>query len=218
MKKLDIGSGRPKLDGYITLDKDPSVGADIVMDFENFNKQEPKNVTGLVLGETDTEFLCSSGMFEKIKKEGDFKKEKRKKDERFMITMLKNESDILSERFHYDYNPIFDEIRAHHILEHFKPENKVKVLSLCWDLLKDGGILDIEIPLFPHPASVQDPTHISFWTVESFKYFIKGDPFGEAFAKRYSEYPVPLFEKGKEWYKGDNKPYWAYGLQLIKKI
>ena len=99
----------------------------------------------------------------------------------------------------------FDEIRAHHILEHFKPENKVKVLSLCWDLLKEGGILDIEVPLFPHPASVQDPTHISFWTVESFKYFIKGDPFGEAFAKRYSEYPVPLFEKVEDWYKGGEK-------------
>lgn len=163
MKKLDIGSGRPKLDGYITLDKDFSVHADIECDFEEFDISE---------------------------------------SEKYDHTLLPRNG--------------FDEIRAHHILEHFKPENKVKVLSLCWDLLKDGGILDIEVPLFPHPASVQDPTHISFWTAESFKYFIKGDPFGEAFAKRYSEYPVPLFEKVEEWYKGDEKPYWAYGIKLKK--
>jgi len=108
------------------------------------------------------------------------------------------------------------EIRSHHILEHFKPENKVKVMSLFWDLLKDGGVLDIEVPLFPHPASIQDPTHLSFWCQESFKYFIKGDPFGEAFAKRYSQYPVPLFDKELEWWRGETKPHWAYGIRLIK--
>lgn len=153
-KKLDIGSGRSKFEDYITLDSDPSVKADICIDFEN----------------------------------------------------LKDVNDIGQ----------FSEIRAHHILEHFKTENKVKVMSLCWDLLEIGGILDIEVPLFPHPASVQDPTHLSFWTAESFKYFIKEDPFGEAFKKRYSQYPVPLFEKVEEWYRGDNKPYWAYGIKLKK--
>jgi hypothetical protein len=109
-----------------------------------------------------------------------------------------------------------DEIRAHHILEHLKPENKVKVMALFHDLLKVGGILDIEVPLFPHPASVQDPTHISFWVKESFKYFIKGDPFGEAFAKRYSQYPVPLFEFVEEWYRGDEGNSWGYGIELRK--
>lgn len=153
---LDIGSGRPKLAGYITIDKDPSVKADIITDFEF----------------TDGDL---AGYLEKC-----------------------------------------DEIRAHHILEHFKPENKVKVMSLFSELLKKGGILDIEVPLFPHPASVQDPTHLSFWTAESFKYFIKDDPFGEAFAKRYSEYKVPLFEKVIECYKGDVEPYWAYRIKLKK--
>lgn len=158
MKKLDIGSGRPKLDGYITLDKDPSVGADICLDFEKCKYED------LSIG-------------------------------------------------------LFDELRLHHVLEHFKPENKVKVLSLCWDLLKEGGILDIEVPLFPHPASVQDPTHISFWTAESFWYFTKGNSFAEGFAKRYSEYPVPLFEKVEEWYKGGENIYeeiMEYGKRFEK--
>jgi len=162
MIKLDIGSGRAKLEGYITVDNDPSVHADICWDVENHPYLD---------------FYQGSSLSEKV-----------------------------------------DEIRAHHILEHFRPENKVKVMALFYKLLKAGGILDIEVPLFPHPASVQDPTHLSFWTSESFKYFIKGDPFGEAFAKRYSQYPVPLFEKVEEWYRGDNKPYWAYGIKLRKTL
>ena len=160
IRKLDIGSGRSKLAGYTTLDKDPIVDADICLDFE--------------------EEIC---------------------------IYSKSGAEMVN---------IFDEIRAHHILEHFKPENKVKIMSKCWRLLKKDGILDIEVPLFPHPASVQDPTHLSFWTAESFKYFIKDDPFGEAFAKRYSEYKVPLFEKVIECYKGDEKLYWAYRIKLKK--
>jgi len=160
--KLDVGSGRAKLKDYITLDKDPIVGADICVDFEGTYNQ------------------------------------------------------YIFQDFLDKYEGRVDEIRLHHILEHFKPENKVRIMHLCHLLLNINGILDIEIPLFPHPASVQDPTHISFWTSESFKYFIKDDPFGEAFSKRYSKYKVPLFEKVEEWYKGDNKPYWAYGIKLKK--
>jgi len=107
-----------------------------------------------------------------------------------------------------------DEIRVHHLLEHTKPENKVKIMRLFWDLLKDGGVLDVEVPLFPHPASIQDPTHISFWCRESFWYFIKDNKFGEAFAKRYSDYKVPLFEFIEDWKRGE----WAYGIKLRKKI
>lgn len=157
--KLEIGSGKAKFKNYTTVDKDPSVGADLCLDIEKL----------------DYFLLNKYGILQK--------------------------------------NSV-DEIRAHHILEHLKPENKVKIMSLFWDLLKEGGILDIEVPLFPHPASVQDPTHLSFWTAESFWYFIKGNRFGEAFAKRHSEYKVPLFEKVDDWLRSD----WAYGIKLKKVI
>lgn len=158
MVKLDIGSGRAKYLDYITVDNDPSVGADFCIDVED---------------------------------------------------------DIQHVKI-FSYIGKVDEIRAFHILEHFKPENKVKVMALFWDLLKDGGVLDIEVPLFPHPASIQDPTHLSFWCQESFRYFIKNDVLGEAFSKRYSQYPVPLFDKEVEWWRGEVKPHWAYGIRLIK--
>ena len=181
--KLEIGSGRAKLEGYITIDKDPLVGADICLDIEKTSEPE----IALKIQE-----------------------------------FLKGKDPMGWE------NKGVDEIRAHHILEHLKPENKVKMMALFNYLLEVGGILDIEVPLFPHPASVQDPTHISFWCAESFKYFIKGDPFGEAFAKRHSEYPVPLFEKVEDYYivsgKGKMgypagealKDVWAYGIKLKK--
>ena len=33
--KLDFGSGRAKLEGYITIDNDPVVGADMCVDLED---------------------------------------------------------------------------------------------------------------------------------------------------------------------------------------
>jgi len=152
MIKLDIGSGRAKFEDYMTVDNDPSVGADICCDVFNLSVV-PQPV---------------------------------------------------------------EEIRCHHFLEHLKSEDKVKIMAKLYDLLEVGGILNIEIPLFPSPASVQDPTHLSFWNKESFKYFTKGDPFGEAFAKRYSQYKVPLFEFVEEWYRGEKPNRWAYGTKLKK--
>jgi hypothetical protein len=152
--KIDIGSGRSKLDGYITLDKEPEVNADITFDFEN-----------------------------------DF------------IGILKYNDKFISE---------VDEIRAYHILEHFRPENKVMIMKRFYDLLKEEGILDIAVPKFPSPASIQDPTHLSFWNKESFWYFTKGNNFGEAFVKRCPE--SPLFE----FVEDDDSKDWEYKIKLRK--
>lgn len=132
MKKLDIGSGYAKKEGYITLDKDPIVGADIQQDLDVFP------------------WAIEDGSI--------------------------------------------DEIRAHHILEHVKPENKVKVMAECWRILKDDGILDIEVPVAPHATAYQDPTHYSFWVRASFWYYQKDNAYYNAFKQRYSECKVPCFD------------------------
>jgi hypothetical protein len=115
-----------------------------------------------------------------------------------------------------------DEIRAYHVLEHIRSENKVKVMWTFFELLRPGGILRIEVPCFPCPASVQDPTHVSFWNPESFWYFIKGNNFGEGFKNRYSKYPVCLYEFVKDNQaelvsKGWNE-YIAYNIILKKPL
>jgi SAM-dependent methyltransferase len=86
----------------------------------------------------------------------------------------------------------FGEIRAHHILEHIHTEKKTFVMYEAWRVLKPGGILDIEVPLFPFEQSVMDPTHVSFWVRMSFVYYEAGSRFRDAFAARSSE-PVPAF-------------------------
>lgn len=112
-----------------------------------------------------------------------------------------------------------DEVRAHHILEHLPADKSVAVMREIFRVLKPAGIADIEVPRFPHPASVQDPTHISFWNREKLGYFIKGDRFGEAFAKRH---PSPLFELVEEWKKGPEQgppeTVWAVGVKFRKPL
>lgn len=151
--KLDMGSGRAKLAGYITVDAEPKVGADILF----------------TLGETPPRHIV----------------------ERYGLA---------------------EEIRAHHILEHVPPEAKVTVMRHLYDMLEPGGILDIEVPRFPHAAAVQDPTHVSFWCRESFWYFTKGNRFGEAFMKRTMG--SVLFEFVEE----SNESNWKYGVILRKPL
>ena len=103
-----------------------------------------------------------------------------------------------------------EEIRAFHILEHIKPENKVKVIKALYELLIVGGILHIEVPIATTVQFWQDPTHLSGWTPETFWYFTKGNRFGEAFAKRHSD--ARLFEKIED----EIRDGWAYRIKLKK--
>lgn len=84
-------------------------------------------------------------------------------------------------------------VRAYHILEHVHTEYKTFVMYEIWRVLKNGGIADIELPTFPHPEAVQDPTHYSLWHRNSFMYYEHGNRFRDAFARRSSE-PVPSFD------------------------
>jgi len=103
-----------------------------------------------------------------------------------------------------------NEIRAFHILEHLKPENRVKVMKLFYDLLKPGGILHIDVPIAGTPQFYQDPTHLSNWTARTFWYFTKGNKFGEGFAKRNSD--ARLFEKVED----ETRNGWAYRIKFKK--
>ena len=104
----------------------------------------------------------------------------------------------------------FDEIRAFHILEHLRPENRVKAMRLFHELLKPGGILHIEVPIAGTPQFYQDPTHLSAWTERTFWYFTKGNKFGEAFAKRNSD--ARLFTKLED----ETRNEWAYRIKFKK--
>jgi len=71
----------------------------------------------------------------------------------------------------------FDSIRAFDILEHI--HNLLPLMNDLWRILKWEGYLDIQVPRFPHPNSVIDPTHVRYFIPDTFMYFTRG--YGQRF-------------------------------------
>ena len=71
----------------------------------------------------------------------------------------------------------FVEIRAFHVLEHIERRYLVPLMNECWRILEPEGVMEIEVPLFPTEAAMSDPTHVSFFTAQTFDYFTKGGQF-----------------------------------------
>ena len=86
-----------------------------------------------------------------------------------------------------------DQVTAFHFIEHvpfcawftkddeahskFRVKPMIYLFNEIWRILKHGGIFHIEVPLYPSVPAFQDPTHVSFWTTETFNYF-SGDYYG----------------------------------------
>ena len=144
--KIDLGSGRSRLAGYVTIDHEEKVRADVTAEI------------------TDLPF---------------------------------------------DDGAVDEEVRAHHILEHLEPKDTVRAMREIDRVMAIGCELSIEVPRFPHAASVQDPDHKSFWCFEKLAYFTKDNKFGEAFSKRADS---PLFKEIDRWERGE----WAVGVRFRK--
>lgn len=67
-----------------------------------------------------------------------------------------------------------DYIRAFNILEHIRIDKVIFVMNECHRVLCEGGLFDIKVPKFPHSNAVADPTHKSYWVVETFKDYFAG--------------------------------------------
>jgi SAM-dependent methyltransferase len=63
----------------------------------------------------------------------------------------------------------FNEVRAHDVLEHVY--RLLPLMDELWRVLEAGGLLDIEVPKFPHADSVGDPTHVRYFVPVTFMYF-----------------------------------------------
>lgn len=76
-----------------------------------------------------------------------------------------------------------DFILANDIIEHLP--DKIYTMNNAWRVLKPGGVMDITVPTTDGPGAWQDPTHVSFWNRNSFKYYEKWNPYRERFAEAY---------------------------------
>lgn len=86
----------------------------------------------------------------------------------------------------------FDEIRAHHVLEHLDKESGELALAGFWRILKDEGVLDIEVPDI---GRVVDAWHEHEHTPEALQQWIYGEQLtrhepGDSHRYGYDEYSL----------------------------
>jgi len=80
-------------------------------------------------------------------------------------------------------NDSIDYVLARDIIEHLP--DKIHTMNEIYRVLKPGGIADVEVPTTDGPGAFQDPTHISYWNRNSFKYFEHGNVYRDRFADSY---------------------------------
>lgn len=77
-----------------------------------------------------------------------------------------------------------DEVRASDVFEHLP--DRIHTMNELWRVLKPGGRATIEVPSASKGAGAfQDPTHVSYWTMNNFQYFEHGSFARQRFAKQY---------------------------------
>lgn len=74
----------------------------------------------------------------------------------------------LNETFPFPDNSV-DEVRAHDVIEHLP--DKIHTMNEIWRICKSNAVVDINVPSTDGRGAFQDPTHTSFWNINSFKYY-----------------------------------------------
>ncbi|MEH1960621.1 MAG: hypothetical protein V7L05_12215 [Nostoc sp.] len=76
-----------------------------------------------------------------------------------------------------------DELRAHDIIEHLY--ERIHTMNEIWRICKPGAKVDIRVPSTDGRGAFQDPTHISFWNINSFLYYCSEFPAYIELCRRY---------------------------------
>ncbi|WP_292702841.1 methyltransferase domain-containing protein [Nostoc sp. NMS2] len=88
----------------------------------------------------------------------------------------------LSKEFPFPDSSV-DELRAHDIIEHLY--DRIHTMNEIWRVCKPGAKVDIRVPSTDGRGAFQDPTHISFWNINSFLYYCSEFPAYIELCKRY---------------------------------
>ncbi|PHJ56829.1 hypothetical protein VF14_22655 [Nostoc linckia z18] len=67
-----------------------------------------------------------------------------------------------------------DFIKAHDFIEHLP--DRIHTMNEIWRICKPDAIIDISVPSTDGRGAFQDPTHVSFWNINSFMYYCKEFP------------------------------------------
>jgi hypothetical protein len=74
----------------------------------------------------------------------------------------------LTQSFPFDDNHI-DYLRAHDALEHLP--DRIRTMNEIFRVCKNGAIVDVMVPSTDGRGAFQDPTHVSYWNINSFVYY-----------------------------------------------
>ena len=88
----------------------------------------------------------------------------------------------LNQRFPFSDSSV-DEVRAHDIIEHLP--DRIHTMNEIWRICKPGARVDIRVPSTDGRGAFQDPTHVSFWNINSFLYYCVDYPAYLGLCKTY---------------------------------
>jgi len=74
----------------------------------------------------------------------------------------------LNRRFPFADNSVVV-VKAHDVVEHLP--DRLHTMNEIWRICQDGAIVDIRVPSTDGRGAFQDPTHVSFWNINSFRYY-----------------------------------------------
>ncbi|WP_242039763.1 methyltransferase domain-containing protein [Anabaena sphaerica] len=79
----------------------------------------------------------------------------------------------LKSHFPFPDNSV-DFIKAHDFIEHLP--DRIHTMNEIWRICKPNAIVDISVPSTDGRGAFQDPTHVSFWNINSFMYYCQEFP------------------------------------------
>jgi predicted SAM-dependent methyltransferase len=88
----------------------------------------------------------------------------------------------LTQRFPFEDNAV-DILRAHDALEHLP--DRIHTMNEIWRICKPGATVDIFVPSTDGRGAFQDPTHVSYWNINSFLYYSVDHPAYYELCQRY---------------------------------
>lgn len=74
----------------------------------------------------------------------------------------------LNRRFPFADNSV-EVVKAHDVVEHLP--DRLHTMNEIWRICQHDAIVDIRVPSTDGRGAFQDPTHVSFWNINSFKYY-----------------------------------------------
>jgi predicted O-linked N-acetylglucosamine transferase (SPINDLY family)/glycosyltransferase involved in cell wall biosynthesis len=71
-------------------------------------------------------------------------------------------------------NNSVDYLRAYDAIEHWP--DRLQTMNEIWRVCRDGATVDLRVPSTDGRGAFQDPTHVSFWNINSFLYYCEEFP------------------------------------------